>query len=164
MDALLPFMRQHFAKVTPVEGVRGQAIYGDYLCLSHEGHAVVVEVKAEQRWTGNLFIETWSNYRWRNPGWSIKCEADELWYYFQDARPEYEVLYVLNWPVFKVWAFEQEGLRRFKEVRQERTAQKNVTFGCLVNIDLLQRELPPGGIVPYLRQGEMFYQAEAVTA
>src|SRR5882672_4547202 len=40
---------------------------------------LTVQVKYEKRWTGNLFIETDSNYPTKN-GWFYTCKADYILY------------------------------------------------------------------------------------
>ncbi len=70
-----------------------------------------VEIKAQRRWTGNLFLEVWSNKnlddrgshieRGSTPGWLITCRADVLGFHFIDADT------VLFLPLFRLqqWAF-----------------------------------------------------------
>lgn len=52
-----------------------------------------IEYKTDSRTdkTGNLFIETWSNYENRTYGWAYTTKADEIMYY---ALPD--TVYILN--------------------------------------------------------------------
>ncbi len=70
-----------------------------------------VEIKIEQAWTGNLFLETWSKRNLEDkashaelgsaPGWLLKTRADLLLYYFLDTDD------LVTLPVFRLkqWAF-----------------------------------------------------------
>lgn len=124
---------------------------GDMIFTAKDGSARSVEVKIEQVHTGNLFLETWSNKnldsreshasRGSTLGWMYKVKADLLFYYFLPN----DKLYVFDFFVLKRWAFGcdgREGRRReYKEVMQKVHTQMNDTWGCLVPIEDLGREL-----------------------
>jgi hypothetical protein len=70
-----------------------------------------VGIKVNRRWTGNLFLELWSNKnlddrashvdRGSTPGWLITCRADLIGFHFLDDDT------VLFPPLFRLrqWAF-----------------------------------------------------------
>lgn len=119
------------------------------------------EIKIEQDFTGNLFLETWSNYVFEsvdrraahppNPGWMFKSNADYLWYYFLDR----DYLFVCNLIALQQWAFGKiesvggksrlvnQNLFKYREVAQGRTVQSNRSFGRLVPIETLQATTIP---------------------
>lgn len=130
-----------------------QQSVGDAIFNSREdGRLFSVEIKAEQRWTGNLFLETWSNLttddrqqhanRGTNPGWLVKMRADLLFYYFLDV----DRLFVIDMFKLKRWAFGFTGqsgrIYLHREVAQGRYDQLNRTMGRVVPIEVLRRELP----------------------
>src|ERR1043166_1316452 len=65
-----------------------QETTGDGVFNVEDGGTFFVEIKCERKWTGNLFLETWSNRnledrqsharRGCNPGWLYKLNADLL--------------------------------------------------------------------------------------
>lgn len=133
-----------------------QQVVGDALFNSRKNGALFsVEIKAEQRHTGNLFLETWSNrnlecrdshaMRGGNPGWLYKLRADLLFYYFLDA----DRLYVFDYFALKRWAFgsgpDAGRIWEYPERRQGAYEQANDTRGRLVPIADLreQLEVPP---------------------
>ena len=71
---------------------RLQETVGDAILNDVDGMMWTIELKAEEKHTGNLFLETWSNKnldnklshaeRGSNPGWLQKLSADLLLYYF----------------------------------------------------------------------------------
>jgi hypothetical protein len=119
-----------------------QKTLGD-ACAMMGGKTTWFELKAEETWTGNLFLETWSN-RPVSPGWMFTSRADYLLYYFRTepiAR-----LYFFHMPTLQKWAF-GEGDRSgaiyaYREVRQRKSKQRNDTTGRCVPINVLTRDLP----------------------
>ena len=97
-----------------------------------------VECKIEQRFTGNLFLETWSNRQRFTPGWLHTSQADVLWYYFLDT----ERLYTVPMDFLKKWAFGYEdevgqhraNVYNFAEKPQSKRNQLNDTWGRIVPI------------------------------
>lgn len=121
--------------------------------FSENGRQWFVEIKTEQRFTGNLFLETWSNRNLKsrdnhaalgsNPGWLLKLKADLLLYYFLDN----DHLYILDLFKLKRWAFALPGksgndgrLWDYCEVEQGATIQRNDTRGRIVPIADLAEE------------------------
>ena len=158
MARLMPFIEERAYQGRFIKTAKGalskalQAEFGDVLMNTDADTVYGVEVKIEQKWTGNLFLETWSNRnleskqahgeRGQKPGWLISQRADLLFYYFLDV----DALLVI--PVFalKQWAFgtgDTPGhIYAWKEVRQGKYAQRNDTWGRLVNVDALARDIP----------------------
>jgi hypothetical protein len=166
---LLPWLEERAHQGRIVSTARGtlarvlQADFGDYLINTEAGSVWAVEVKVEERWTGNLFLETWSNRNLEDrvshaehgsaPGWLLRIRADALLYYFLDTDD------LVTVPVFRLkqWAFgsgEEGGIYRFPERRQGRYAQANDSWGRCVPVDVLEREV--GAKRAKVRQGTLF--------
>ena len=118
---------------------------GDIL-MNREGSLYSAEVKIEQRFTGNLFLETFSNAMPERlkPGWLYTNQADLLLYHFLD-RPV--SLFIASLPALKGWAFRRRGhngcvgrLCGFEEKQQTKYDQLNVTVGRIVPIAILKKE------------------------
>lgn len=143
-----------------------QETCGDLLFNDDSGRLWGVELKAELAFTGNLFLETWSNRnltdpqshadRGSNPGWLTKVRADLLFYHFVDS----DRLYILNLYSLKRWAFKnrsQRGLSEragrirpehpagriydFPEREQRKYDQPNDTWGRCVPVSVLIDEM-----------------------
>lgn len=127
---------------------RFQASVGDVLVAGPDHSCWAIEIKVEQKHTGNLFLETWSNrnleqrdqhaLRGSNVGWLFKLVGDRLLYLFLDTNDLYSIdIYSL-----KRWAFVAGGIYSCREVEQASYDQLNDTWGRLAPISQLQRELP----------------------
>jgi hypothetical protein len=141
-----------------------QRSFGDLLIATGPGNVASVEIKAQRRWTGNLFLEVWSNKnlddrgshieRGSTPGWLITCRADVLGFHFIDADT------VLFLPLFRLqqWAFGIEDapgrIYDFPERQQRRYVQRNDSWGRIVPIETLAREV--GMKRAALRQGDLW--------
>jgi hypothetical protein len=122
-----------------------------------------VEIKAEEKHTGNFFLETWSNKnlndrnshaeRGSNPGWLSKLRSDLLMYYFLDK----DILYIVDMFSLQQWAFGGGGspasIYKFNEVPQGKYSQANDTWGRIVPIRTIYEEV--GLKWCYLRQLEL---------
>jgi hypothetical protein len=158
MAVLLPFLRRRAHDGQLVVTSKGhlarhlQETVGDVIINTGAETLWTCEIKAEQRATGNFFIETWSNKnlsdrashaeRGSNRGWLDKLRADILLYYFIDA----DELYAINLFRLQQWAFTAGPrgggcLERYREVRQSRYQQANDTWGRLVPIEDIRREV-----------------------
>lgn len=132
-----------------------------------------VEIKTEQKHTGNLFLETWSNRNLKdrdnhaalgsNPGWLMKLRADLLLYYFLDN----DHLYVFDLFKLKRWAFVQPGqsghdgrVYDYREVEQGTHLQRNDTRGRIVPISDLAVE--PGYRLLHPRQMPLPFMEDRV--
>lgn len=153
-----------------------QETFGDLIFNSANGTMHTVELKAEEKWTGNLFLEIWSNFNFTNhesytalgptPGWLLKLNADLLFYHFLS----HDKLVICSLPALQRWAFinksrnysepDARGERHqlagrvfdFRQRKQERHQQKNVTVGGLVPVKTLEAELSPPPKVCAVRQ------------
>lgn len=148
-----------------------QQVVGDVMFNDRKSRVWALELKAEQRHTGNLFLETWSNrnlddpashaMRGSNSGWLWKLQADLLFYYFLDA----DKLYVADVFALKRWAFGHDGakgrLYDFPEHRQARYEQANDTHGRLVPVSVLRAEMEPPLRQYTVTQFELFPQRAA---
>lgn len=169
MSVLLPFLESRAWRGQVIRVAKGplarhfQRSFGDLLIATGPGDVASVEIKAVRRWTGNLFLEVWSNRntddrtshveRGSTPGWLITCRADVLGFHFLDADM------VLFLPLFRLqqWAFgtgDVPGrIYDFPERGQRRYVQRNDTWGRIVPVDVLAREV--GMKRAALRQGEL---------
>lgn len=164
MDSLVPFIEkfadngrivriENGALAEPLQKIAGDVLVECQGKINGVQTRVLkgIEIKAEERHTGNLFLETWSNKNLDDAfnhaqigskeGWLKTIRADCLWYYFLDTGD----LYVIDLLRLKQWAFgvnEKPGnIYRFKEVPQKKYNQKNDTYGRLVPIEVLKKEV-----------------------
>ena len=173
MTVLTPFLRGKAKDGQFVVASKGklapylQEAVGDALFNAKSGDIWSVEIKAEERYTGNLFLETWSNrnledaashtVRGSNPGWLYKSRAELLFYHFLDS----DRLYVISMYRLRRWAFSAPGrhmsetvnnerrrlpgrLFDFPEIEQSKRQQMNDTRGRLVPIKVLREEAGVG--------------------
>ena len=67
MAVLLPFLESRAWRGQVIRVAKGplarhfQRSFGDLLIATGPGNVASVEIKAQRRWTGNLFLEVWSN-------------------------------------------------------------------------------------------------------
>jgi hypothetical protein len=171
MAVLVPFLteRAHDGRLVLCNkgplAKRLQETTGDAIFNSDPDTMWTVEIKAERTFTGNLFLETWSNRnledryrhaeRGSNRGWMDKLVADLLLYYFLDV----DRLYIINLFKLKQWAFGGgDGVGRiysFPEKKQGRYSQLNDTWGRIVPIATIEREVRNVRLV-YPKQIELF--------
>lgn len=115
-----------------------QRTLGDFLVKSKKtGRWVAVEVKTEERWTGNFFAETYSNAQpgaYERHGWLLTLKADALVNVFLDRR----VAVVMSFPSLRQWLIEEENAYRY-ERRVPHRDQRNLTVGHIVPFDDLAR-------------------------
>lgn len=90
-----------------------------------------IEIKAEEHWTGNLFIERWSNRHRQTDGWLVTLDCDLLLYHFLET----DRCLVLNFQRLRRWVLEHEA--RFRLVDQKKYKQLNDTWGLLVPVHAL---------------------------
>lgn len=177
MVRLLPFVEERAQSGRYVVTDKGrlapflQEIVGDVIFNDKQDRMWSIEIKAERRFTGNLFLETWSNRNLENPdsharrgsnvGWLAKLQADLLFYYFLDV----DRLFIGQVFALKRWAFghgKVEGrLYDYKEVTQAKYAQLNDTVGRLVSIADLCREMAPAPKLYSVSQLDLFPEGEA---
>lgn len=118
---------------------------GDFLLPVHwSGVVQAVEVKGEWKWTGNLFVETWSNrIRGGKQGWIYSSCADILLMVYLEKGFVYHIPMEKLWN----WCFADQNL--YKNGRKELKVQRdqaNITYGIPVPF----RELiAPCGILTF---------------
>lgn len=128
-----------------------QRRFGDLLVATSANAVSSVEVKTERRWTGNAFLEVWSNKnlndrgnhieRGSTPGWLVTCRADVLALHFLDLD---QVMFL---PLFRLqqWAFGAGGRKAriydFPERQQRAYAQLNDSWGRVVPLDVIAAEV-----------------------
>lgn len=110
-----------------------QQKYGD-IVTQRRGQMVWVEMKTEERYTGNFFIEDWSNWSRGNPGWFHKLDTDLLFYQFLDNQS----LYLVDFRSLRQWLMSGNptGNRfsKYRMVKQSKCDQLNDTWGRLVPV------------------------------
>lgn len=170
MSRLLPYLETRAHRGQVIQVCKGplarhfQRAFGDLLIATGPGAVASVEIKVQSRWTGRLFLETWSNRnledrashveRGSTPGWLMTCRADVIGWHFVDADT------VLFLPLFRLqqWAFgagDQPGrLYDFPERCQRRYRQPNDSWGRIVPVEVLALEV--GIKRASLRQGDLF--------
>jgi hypothetical protein len=170
MSALLPYLESRAYRGQVIQVAKGplarhfQRSFGDLLIATGPGAVASVEIKVSRRWTGNLFLEVWSNKnledrashveRGSTPGWLITCRADVVGFHFLDVDT------VVFLPLFRLqqWAFgcgEQTArIYDFPERQQRRYVQRNDSWGRIVPVEVLAREV--GVKRASLRQGELW--------
>lgn len=155
MSVLLPYLEERSDRlVLTSKGILSrhlQLIAGDVI-LNADEKVWSVEIKVENKHTGNLFLETWSNRNLENklshaergqtPGWLLHTRADVLLYYFLDT----DDLYTLPMFVLKQWCFGKGdmpgNIYKWEEKRQGKHEQLNDTWGRCIPISRLQNDLP----------------------
>jgi hypothetical protein len=178
LRALDPYLKEesdHGAYVLTYKGALAKVMqesFGDVL-RNRAGSLEAIELKAEEKWTGNLFLETFSNRNLEdaasyakhgiNPGWLYKLRADFLLYYFLDK----DMLCIMHMRSLQKWAFGSDGtqaaadaarkrnnqdsfiglsqgrLYDYPEKEQHRYDQCNETLGRCVPVRILEEELKP---------------------
>ncbi len=174
MAVLLPFLEERAHKGRVVSTASGalaktlQASFGDVLMNTDPDTVWSIEIKVEQHWTGNLFLETWSNRNLEskashaelgcNPGWMFSTRADLLLSHFLDT----DDLVIVPMFRLKRWAFgsgEEGGVYAWPEKRQGRYAQANDSWGRCVPVDVIEREV--GARRLHVRQLTLFPMGSA---
>lgn len=98
-------------------------------CGDWEIDGIYHETKIENRYTGNLFLETYSNKSKNIPGWMFKEQkAVFLWYAFIDK----ETCYIFDFNNLKKWF--KENHQNYREISQGKYIQHNNTYGRIVPI------------------------------
>lgn len=114
-----------------------QRTLGDVLMTTRwDGKHKGVEVKGEKTYTGNLFIETWSNREFgrQRIGWAFTTQCDSLVMVYLDVR----AAFVMRMQKLYTWCFEDGNLYRLmpekeRVVHQSKEGrQRNVTCGVPV--------------------------------
>src|SRR5262245_21478877 len=136
MQELMPWLTHKFSPIELCENEFLQKTLGDFT-IQQQLNRRSVELKAEQKFTGNLFLEVWSNRPARTLGWLFTSRADLLAYYFCDNRQ----LFVFSLPKLQDWAFgigsAQGAIYAYPEKVQTRYNQLNYSFGRCVPIKTL---------------------------
>lgn len=145
---LMPWLNRQYASIKPIKNDWAiQKLGGDYLVFRKDASTFTAELKSECKFTGNFFFETWSNKADGVLGWIFSCRADCLWYYFLDAKKFYSI----DFKQLHQWCFYGYKFNRMDEVQQRGIEQHNDTWGRLVDIKLLLREMPSGSIQEFIR-------------
>jgi len=134
---ILPWLHLKCESVEECDSLWLQKIVGDFI-VQVEGRKRGIELKAEAKFTSNLFLEVWSNLPELTPGWMVTSRAHWLFYFFLDTK----TLYVIPMRELQAWAFgigQKEGrIYDFKEVAQTKYQQINMTKGRLVPLQALR--------------------------
>jgi len=142
VDLMLPVMRERFGGrvVLTNSGRMSKQVQkglGDAVVEKND-RMYFVEFKVEEyQKTANLFLETWSNRKWKTPGWMLYSHADWLWYFYLDTQN----LYCVDFTSLCSWAFGCGGqdtgrIYQYPE-RLTRHQQLNDTWGRCVPVEVL---------------------------
>ena len=101
---------------------------GDWFVRNDFGQVVSIELKSEHRYTGNIFLEIWSNFNTQRKGWFLTSHANEIWYHFLDTN----MLYIVGLEKLRQWVLQGERILGSKEVDQKKHSQRNLTKGRLM--------------------------------
>lgn len=129
-----------------------QRRYGDVLVnMAQRGDMLSVEMKAERKETGNLFLELFSNGSRYNFGWMAHSDADLLFYHFLDSDALYitDMQWLRSWFWFGIGPTRKNGSQRihrpgfvrFEMKRQKTYSQMNDTWGCPVSVMVIKDEV-----------------------
>ena len=128
-DEILPWLNLKCESVEDTgDSLWLQKICGDFIVVQ-ENRKRGVELKAEQKYTGNVYLETWSNRPEFTFGWLWTSRAHWLMYYFADNRQ----LFVFDLPALQAWAVEG-AVYKYAEKPQSKYDQLNYTWGRVVPI------------------------------
>ena len=126
---VLPLLISRGWTLEPYRTSEEQLHKGDYRGCHEKLGTRNIELKAEKRYTGNLFIETWSNYPHRSGWLSNLTECSTLIYHFLSTHD----LYVVD-----MKALRSLDLSPYREVQQSAYEQQNDSRGRLVPISDLK--------------------------
>lgn len=146
-DILEPYLKKRAFDGRFVRTAKGplslelQKSVGDVLVNSSREYVTCIEVKAEERYTKNVFLERWSNRKLFTPGWFETLNTDLLWCHFLDKDEVHE----LPFAKLRQWMYWHENrghpiAHRFEQAEQKKYNQLNDTWGYIVDIKLLNAE------------------------
>ena len=136
------------ATMVPVPNNIGmQHRHADAWVRTQDGEAFWVELKSEQKHTGNLFIEQFSNLKTGTVGWLYHYHDDTiLAYAFNDTH----TLYTCRFGALRAWAFGESKhpeslshyrLEDFNSKGQSKYEQNNEPLGFIVPVDFFLSEV-----------------------
>ncbi len=133
---VVPFMKEKGIDLISTEGDMDiQKHYGDFITETN-GKKTYIELKVEEKTTGNLFPEVWSNRSRKTPGWlGTLTNCDILWYYFLDTQ----ILHMMNFVELREYC--RKNYKRYNLVPHRKRIQLNDSWGLLVPIRHLKRDL-----------------------
>jgi len=114
-----------------------QIVFGDFIITTPKAAQFCIEMKVESKTTGNLFLEIWSNLHLFRRGWLDHSQADKIIYGFIDSWK----FYFMNLKALKEWSFTDGNLKKYPLVLQKKYTQANETWGHIVPINILKKEL-----------------------
>lgn len=144
-EILEPYLKAHAFDGRFVRTAKGplslelQKTVGDVLVNSSREHITCIEVKAEERHTGNLFFERWSNRARFTPGWFETLKTDLIWYHFLDL----DIVYELPFERLRKWFYHGNNgahpiAHNYVQKKQGKYIQLNDTWGYIVCIEDIQ--------------------------
>jgi len=113
----------------------------DFICkIKDKDILKTVDLKVEDKnptkkedYLGNLFIETWSNRSIYRLGWFYTSKSDLIYYCFLEDN----LAYLFQLSKLRKWLIQDEHIKKFNEIKQNKYEQSNDTWGILLPIDLL---------------------------
>lgn len=118
------------ASVTDVACDRISQMQGIDLVLNlKDGQTQTIEVKSDRcHKTGNYFFEIVSNLQLANIGCILKCQADCIFYYFDDVRE----LHIFNTKDIVTWFIANIDTFKTRKVATKCAGGSYTSLGCLV--------------------------------
>ena len=147
-ELIKPYLQQNFDECVYVNTVaRNELVlafqqnFGDLIVKKGKSiYFIDLKTENEDKY-GNFFLETWSNKKRNTPGWFPPeggVKADFVYYIFLRQK----LLYILDLPKLRKWAFEKGNIQRYPEKMQNKYDQLNDTWGRCVRIaDLIDEGL-----------------------
>ncbi len=144
-ELIKPFLKKNYDEYVYVNTAeRNELIlafqqnFGDLIVKKKKAiYFIDLKTENEDKY-GNLFLETWSNKKRNTPGWfppEVGVKADFVYYIFLKQK----VLYILDLPKLRKWAFEDGNITNYSEKKQSKYIQLNDTWGRCVKIaDLIK--------------------------
>ena len=134
MQIVIEYLRHHKRNPRQTTSKEEQQ-RGDLAIQSTQGNEAFIEVKVESQFTGNLFVELFSNREYGTTGWLWNCRADWIVFYFLNQ----DILIGMSFPALKNWLLNQTDRRldSYKEARAKHSGP-NDTYGRLVPIEHLK--------------------------
>ena len=109
----------------------------DYILDGPSVKGIELELKTEQKFTGNLFLESWADAWNAEPGWLLTINPDILACLFLDVNK----LFLMNFADLKGWYFGSGRFVSAKRVRVNAHPTGRYTIGHLVRIPEVARNI-----------------------
>lgn len=135
-DGMNALLKKHpeITSLTPLISKEEQKHSGDFSYWHNEDLEVkTIEVKTEERFTGNFYFEWFDNVSTNRNGWVrnlTKCSA--LLYCFKDEQVGY---YFSSWPIMRLFLYNAEQAKKYPMIQSNKCKTQKITpVGLIVPI------------------------------